>query len=105
MLLIGYAADGFPIYSNRGHKSANDAKSPLKTLRSSYQLKKGERPTGDAGPGGKYDGTFTQEFEYVAGSGDLDECNGRNGVTPEYPNGTYYYVATDTFPFIPRLFR
>ena len=44
----------------------------------------------------------TQDYEYVAGSGDLDECNGRVGVTPEFPNGTYHYYITDTFPFIQR---
>ena len=37
-------------------------------------------------------------------SGDLDEANGRTGVTPEFPNGTYYYVVTDEFPGIPRYF-
>jgi hypothetical protein len=26
-------------------------------------------------------------------------------VTPEYPNGTYYYVATADYPFIPRFFH
>ena len=33
---------------------------------------------------------------------DLDEANGRTGVTPEFPNGTYYYVITDSFPVISR---
>ena len=105
MLLIGYAADGFPIYAEYGHTKADDASSPLKKLESSYQMKKGSRPTGDMGPGDKYDGTFVQDFEFIKASGDLDECNGREGVTPEYPNGTYYYVVTDSFPFIPRFFR
>lgn len=105
MLLIGYAADGYPIYSEFGHGKASDSSSPLKKLRPSYQLKKGQRPTGDDGPGGKYDGTFVQDYEFIPGSGDLDQCNGREGVTPEYPNGTYYYVLTDAFPFIPRYFH
>jgi hypothetical protein len=74
----------------------------VKQLTSSYRLKKGKRP---AGPGGTYDGTFIQDWEYVAGAGDLDECNGRTGVTPAYPQGTYYYVLTEKFPFIPRAFR
>ena len=26
--------------------------------------------------------------------GDLDQCNGRFAATPEYPEGTYYYVST-----------
>jgi hypothetical protein len=105
MLLIGYAADGFPIYAEYGYTKANDDSSPLKKLKSSYHLKKGNRPTGDAGPGGKYDGTFVQDYEFVKGSGDLDECNGRTGVTPEYSKGTFYYVVTDSYPFIPRFFR
>jgi hypothetical protein len=105
MLLIGYAADGFPIYAEYGHEKADDASSPAKKLKSSYHLKKGNRPKGDDGPGGKYDGTFVQDYEFVKGSGDLDECNGRKGVTPEFADGTYYYVVTDTYPFIPRYFR
>ena len=105
MLLIGYAADGYPIYPEYGHTKADDATSPLKKLKPSYAMKKGKRPTGDAGPGDKYDGTFVQDFEFIKDSGDLDESNGREGVTPEYPDGTYYYVVTDTFPFVPRFFH
>ena len=29
----------------------------------------------------------------------LDECNGRFGVTPEFPGGIYHYYLTDSFPF------
>jgi hypothetical protein len=105
MLLIGYAADGFPIYAEFGHEKADDASSPIKKLKSSYQLKKGNRPKGDNGPGGKYDGTFVQDYEFTKGSGDLDECNGRRGVTPEFTDVTYYYVVIDAYPFIPRFFR
>jgi len=102
MQLVGYAADGFPIYTNESYRNPNDPASGLTTLRASWRLKPGERK---GGPGGPHDGTFVQDYEYVPGSGDLDECNGRTGVTPEYPGGTYYYVITDTFPFIPRYFR
>jgi len=41
----------------------------------------------------------------VKDAGDLDEANGRFGVTPEFPQGTYHYVLTDDFPFIPRQFK
>jgi hypothetical protein len=106
MTLIGYAADGFPIYNQYGHDRADDAASPVRVLRSSYKLKNEIRPGGgNVGPGGKCDGTFVEDFAYVAGSGDLDECNGREGVTPEYPEGTYYYAVTEEFPFISRWFR
>ena len=81
--LIGYAADGFEIhYFGEG-------------VQSSWQLKDGSRPTA---PFGEYDGTYVQDWEYVAGSGDLDACNG--GMW----NGEYTYFATDTFPFFPRCF-
>jgi hypothetical protein len=105
MTLIGYAADGFPIYATFGHAVADDAKSDLKRMRSSYRLKKGTRPGGQEGPGGAYDGTFTADYEYVAGSGDLDEYNGRFGVTSEYPQGIYHYFVTEEFPNIPRFFK
>jgi hypothetical protein len=105
LVLSGYAADGFPIYSQWGYSAPKAAGSPLKKLRSSYQLRTGERPGGELGPGGPYDGTFDQDWEYVAGSRDLDQCNARFSITPEYPQGTYHYVITDTFPFISRYFR
>jgi len=96
--LIGYAADGFPIYGPYGYSNPKQ-KSSLKKLSSSFRIKSGTRPSG---PGGRYNGTFTQDWAYVAGSGDLDQCNGRFAVTPEYPNGTYHYVITESFPYIPR---
>ena len=102
MLLVGWAADGFPLYTSYGHSDAKDANSPLKKMHASYRLKSGVRP---GGPGGKYDGRFTQDFEYAPGTGDLDECNGRFGVTPEFPQGIYHYYITDEFPFVARLFR
>ena len=105
MTLLGWAAGGFPIYALWGHRAAGDGASELIALRSSYRLKQGARPTARGQPGGTYDGAFVEDFEYVAGSGDLDECNGRTGVTPEFPAGTYYYVLTTDFPFIPRYFR
>jgi len=105
MIQIGWAFDGFPIYGPYGYTDANDANSQVHKLRSSYQLKEGERPTPPDGPGKAYDGTFGADYEYVEGSGDLDECNGRFGVTPEFPEGTYYYVVTEEFPSIPRMWR
>ena len=105
MRLVGYAADGFPIYTSFAHENAKDAHSALRKLRSSYRLRTGERPGAPNGPGGKYTGEFTADFEYVPGSGDLDECNGRFGVTPENPEGVYYYSLTEEFPHVPRFWR
>ncbi|MCO5297258.1 MAG: YHYH protein [Fimbriimonadaceae bacterium] len=99
MAIVGWAADGYPVYGNYGTTDPNDPKSPMRKLTSSYRMKTGTRPDG---PGGAYDGSFASDFEYVKGAGDLDGFNGRTGVTPDFPAGTYYYVLTDTFPFIPR---
>lgn len=105
MILLGWAFDGFPIYGPYSYADAWDADSQIKELDTSYRLKKGKRPETPDGPGGTYDGTFAYDFEYVEGSGDLDECNGRFGVTPEFPMGTYYYVISDAFPNVPRLWK
>ena len=102
MMLLGYAADGFPIYGPYGYTNARDRNSGIRRMNPSYRLKSGQRPSG---PGGKHDGTFVQDYQYVAGAGNLDECNGRFGVTPEAPNGTYHYYLTTTFPFIPRCYK
>jgi hypothetical protein len=101
MTLVGWAADGFPIYARYGYSLAADAASALKVIKSSYRLKAApaaNRPATSLYPMG----TFLQDYEYVAGTGDLDECNGRTGVTPEFPKGIYHYYATDTYPYLQR---
>ena len=101
MTLVGWAADGFPIYARYGYTVATDATSAVKVIRPSYRIKAvpdAKRPAASLLPMG----TFTQDYEYVAGSGDLDECNGRTGVTPEFPKGIYHYYATDTYPYLQR---
>lgn len=103
--LIGWAADGFPIYAIQGYSDSRSRLSRIVELKSSYRLKKGRRPGGDGEPGGAYDGAFVGDYEFVNGAGDLDECNGRFGVTPEFPDGTYAYFLTRDWPVIPRAFR
>jgi hypothetical protein len=105
LTLLGWAADGYPIYGKWGYRDPAKPSGAVVALRSSYRLKSGRRPTAGGQPGGVYDGVFVEDFEYVAGSGDLDECGGRFGVTPEFPAGTYHYMLTEDFPFIPRFFR
>ncbi|MBO6640294.1 MAG: YHYH protein [Roseitalea sp.] len=79
---IGYAADGHEIHY------VGSAAQP------GWTLKSGTRPSG---PGGRYDGTYVEDWQYT-GAGNLDECNG--GTL----GGQYVYFATDTFPFYPRCF-
>jgi YHYH protein len=101
LTLIGWAADGFPIYARYGYTVATDATSAIKEMTGSYRLK--AAPDANRPAVTLYAmGTFKQDYEYAAGSGDLDECNGRMGVTPEFPNGTYHYYATSTYPFLQR---
>jgi hypothetical protein len=102
VVLLGWAADGFPIYGPWGYRSAGNTNSGTIRLKSSYRIKEGIRPDG---PGGKYDGSYVADYEYVSGLGDLDDSNGRFGPTPQFPQGSYYYVLTDNFPFIPRQFK
>ena len=120
MTLVGWASDGFPVYAKYGYSDPNDSASDLVALQPSWKLKEnpdeGRPDTLTALVGGPGQGTtnpnipiplgaFTQDFEYEEGYGDLDQCNGRIGVTPEFPNGIYYYVVTDEFPFFTRCLK
>lgn len=103
--LIGWAADGFPIYALYGFSDGSDTSSGISQHTSSYRLKSGKRPTGGNNPGGHYDGTFIADYEYMEGQGSLDECNGRFTKTPEFPQGTYAYFLTEDWPVIPRCYK
>jgi len=92
--VIGFAADGFPLYG-----SYFDDNGVIRKAQSSYQLKPGSRPTGADNPQGAYDGTYRDDYEYVAGLGDLDECNGMT------VNGSYGYYVTDNFPHVMACFK
>ncbi len=101
MTLIGWAADGFPIYARYGYTVATDASSAVKVVKGSYRTK--ASPDANRPATSLYAmGAFKQDYEYVAGLGDLDECNGRTGVTPEFPKGIYHYYATDSYPYLQR---
>lgn len=81
---VGWAADGHQMYVSR-----SEAYAP------SWQLRDGTR----SDIGGTYDGTYTQDFEFIEGSGNLDECN---GIEIE---GEYIYLLTEDFPYISRCLR
>ncbi len=103
--VIGFAADGFPIY---GSCFLDSSTSQVRKATSSYRLKTGARV--DVGSytapvvGGNvvssnYDGQFRGDWEYSAGLGDLDECNGMT------VNGQYGYYVTDAFPWVINCFK
>lgn len=45
MVLMGYAADGFPIYGRWGYSTASNSTSAIKRIKGSYRLKSGTRPS------------------------------------------------------------
>jgi len=96
LLLLGFAADGhLMVYSKSG------------SYKSGFSLITDPRTGSDCTPslrgsetidldGTTPDGTYTSDWEYSSESGALDECNGI------MIDGTYIYVVTDEYPFIPR---
>ena len=92
--VVGFAADGFPIFGSY----FNDAGTIRKAV-SGYRLKTADRPVGEGNPGGTPDGSFRDDYEYVDGLGDLDECNGMT------VGGVYGYYMIDAFPYVLGCFR
>lgn len=103
--IVGWAADGFPIYALYGPSDPNDPNSAPKEYRSSHVLRDGERPNTEGHPGGTFDGTFVADYRFAQGTGDLDACNGTTIVTKDFPDGTYAYFLTRDWPVIPRCYR
>ena len=50
-------------------------------------------------PGGEYDGTYRDDYQYEAGSGDLDECNGMMW------KGSYGYYVINEFPWVMNCYK
>lgn len=102
--VIGFAADGFPIYG-----PCFDDNGTVRKAEPSYVLKSGSRQsvsgytTPVAGQGvvasANYDGQFTGDWEFSQGSGDLDECNGME------VDGQYGYYLTDSYPWVLRCYK
>lgn len=104
--IIGYAFDGYPIYGAYAYSNTNGT-GAIKRMESSYQLRnittRTTLPDGTVLSPSQYGpavssnyplGYYIEDFEYVTGSGDLDEHNGRFCITPEYPSGIYAYFVT-----------
>lgn len=106
--LLGFAFDGFPIYGAYSFENT-DGTGDIVLMETSYQLRditeRTTLPDGTVLNANQYGpavdntdplGYYIEDYEYVSGSGHLDEHNGRWCITPEYPNGTYCYFATIT---------
>lgn len=102
--LIGFAADGYPIFGPCFEDSGT-----VRKVISCYTLKRGDREALDnqeSGffPSGSYDGTYIQDYEFNqanfdAKTCDLDECNGMT------IDGTYGYYVTDSYPWVLKCFQ
>ena len=102
--LIGFAADGYPIFGPYFEDSGTIRKAvSCYTLKSGSRAQLVEQETGYF-PGGSYDGTYIQDYEFNqanfdAGTCDLDECNGMT------IDGTYGYYVTDSYPWVLKCFQ
>ena len=104
--LIGFAADGFPIYGPYFNDNGTVRKAtPCYILKNNggARSKLSSEPNSDF-PGGNYDGTYIQDYEYssannLAGTCDLDECNGMT------IDGIYGYYVTDSYPWVLKCFK
>ncbi len=92
--LVGFAADGYPIFG-----PYFDDNGSIRKAVSSFQVITGSRPSTTGSPGGDYDGTYRDDYQYVENYGDLDECNGMT------VNGVYGYFITDGYPYILSCFK
>lgn len=94
--VIGFAADGFPIY---GSYIYNEQNGMYRKVLSGYSVKQGSRGVRtETNPGGDFTGLYEEDWEWT-NAGDLDECNGM-----EY-KGKYGYYITDSYPYIINCFK
>lgn len=104
--IVAYGFDGIAVYGPYGY-DGTDGSGGIDRIRSSYRKRnitqRTTLPNGTQLPANQYGpavsatypvGYFIEDFEYVAGLGDLDQFNGRTAVTPDYPNGVYAYYST-----------
>lgn len=103
--VIGFAADGFPVYGSCIKNDNGD----IIEVSSSWALKSGARqavagyvtPSGGTGnvSSNDYDGQFRGDYEYIDAQSDLDECNGMT------IDGQYGYYVTNSFPWVVNCYK
>ena len=119
--IIGWVADGYPIYGPYGYSDPHNMESGIKRMTSGYKKRAViDRTSYPAWASRIYDinsltaaeygptinlqfplGHYIEDYEYMGDLGltqgidyDLDEHNGRFCTTPDFPNGTYAYFIT-----------
>lgn len=94
---VGFAADGHLIYYSKSgaYEPSYSLKIDSRTGTGCTYNVPGSGSTSikvDVRP----DGSYVSDWEYEAGKGQLDECNGA------ILNGTYAYFLTDSYPYVSR---
>lgn len=92
--VVGFAADGFPIFGTYINDNGQ-----IRAVTSSYRLKNGTRPSSAGDPGGTYNGQYVDDYEYIEGLGDLDECNGM------MRDGVYGYYIVNAYPWVLKCYK
>ncbi|MEE3255962.1 MAG: YHYH protein [Actinomycetota bacterium] len=95
---VGFAADGHLMYVSLAglYKSSYRLSGALRAGSNCMVSLGGGQGPNIAIESSNPDGTYTSDWEYVDGLGDLDECNGIS------INQQYVYIVTRDFPFISR---
>ena len=89
-----HAANGLPIFGSWFDDTGAVRKATSRRLLQTRPL-----PSGADEPGGTYDGAYRDDYVYVQGSGDLDECNGMT------VDGVYGYYIIEEFFYILSCFK
>lgn len=96
LIHIGFANDGYPIYYSKSGAYTSSYKKVGGDREGEDCTYTNPKKTIDVSVADNHDGTYTSDFEYVAGTGNLDECNGVE------IDGKYMYFVTDEFPYVSR---
>jgi hypothetical protein len=93
---VWYANDGFPIYYSKQDSYTPSYALKTETREGTSCTYKARETVDVVVEGTTPDGTYDLDWEYTAGLGNLDSCNGAT------VNGEYMYFITEAFPFGPR---
>ena len=93
--ILGWAYDGNPIYGPYGYKNPISGANEISKIKSGYRLNVITDPSLRPQSSEMEDGYFSEDYQYQPiDNTHLDRFNGRFGITPDYPNGTYAYFVT-----------
>ena len=93
--IIGWSYDGNPIYGPYGYINPISGANQVSKIKSGYRLNVITNSLLRPQSSEIEDGYFTEDYQYQPeDNSHLDRFNGRFGVTPDFPNGTYAYFIT-----------